>query len=560
MTFLKLIFTIFILIVSSQSHAGVLLQGFYWDAPSAWDSPWWDKLSDEATSLSDAGFTAIWIPPVLKGASGGYSNGYDPFDDYDLGSKDQRSTYGTRWGTREQLMRMIAVMRANGMDVYFDNVLGHRSGDDGQSNFVYKDAFGNNGGGRFQKSSHDFSGYNSFGRQVNYFNSYTKNNLIQSGDWLINALGVQGQRIDMATNVAPEFLRDYLNSGAMAGKFAVSEYWSENLNELEHYVTERMQGRVSAFDFPLWGRLKDMTNAGGFYDLRTLISAGLNSRKPNHSVTFVENHDTDRGFPTTQNKHLAYAFILTTEGYPSVFWKDYFNYSLKNILDPLIWIHEKFAHGPINWRHTDPDLLIYERDSKPGLLVVLNDNQSFEKNQWVQTNFGSFVELHDYTGNAPNIRTEADGRVNVTVPKNSYVAYSPKGFHWGHEKKSHRTHQQFAGAKDLDIPPAITDHFQNIGRIYVASNTPIHWILHQNNSSLKNLKSTKNPNYLNLILKDHKQNIVANQKINLESTSETGEFKTLSAGWYEFQIKLISENPNLQIPFWLNVDYMAPQK
>ncbi len=546
---------VIILLLNQTLQAGVLLQGFYWDAPSPSDETWWDKLAKESKNISESGFTSVWIPPVLKGASGGYSNGYDPYDDYDLGSKDQRDTYGTHWGTREQLMRMVGMMRANGMDVYFDNVLGHRSGDDGKGHFVYKDAYGQSAGGRFQKSDYDFSGFNSFGRQLNYFNPYTQNHLIQAGDWLVNALGVQGQRIDMATNVAPEFLRKYLDSGAMSNQFAVSEYWSENLDELEHYVVNQMQGRVRAFDFPLWGRLKDLSNAGGFYDLRNLINAGLNSRQPKHAVTFVENHDTDRGFPMTQNKHLAYAFILTTEGYPSVFWKDYYNYGLKKIIDPLIWVHEKFAHGPLEWRHTEFDLLIYERKSKPGLLAGLNDNQTSDKSQWVQTDFGPFVTLHDYTGNAPDIQTQADGRVEVRIPSNSYVAYAPKDFHWGHETKSFRTHQQFAGAKDLDIPPATKDKFQTVGRIYVEKNTFVDWNLYLNSS----LQASVSKDAKLILISEHQGDSCSEFLSPTYKNDGSVTYQASTTGWYEFQIKLNKNSSADSIPYWLNVNYQSPK-
>ncbi len=549
--------TLSLLLVISEASAGVLLQGFYWDAPSPGNETWWDKLAHESKSLSESGFTAVWIPPVLKGASGGYSNGYDPFDDYDLGSKDQRSNFGTRWGTREQLMRSVGMMRANGLDVYFDNVLGHRSGDDGQGNFLYKDAFGNLGKGRFPKSHFDFNGYNSFGRQVNYANPYTKDHLIKACDWLINALGVQGMRIDMATNVNPTFLQAYLSQGAMQTQFAVSEYWSENLNELEYYVTNQMQGRVSAFDFPLWGRLKDMTNAGGFYDMRTLISAGLNSRQPSHAVTFVENHDTDRGFPTTNNKHLAYAFILTSEGYPSVFWKDYFQYGLKPILDPLIWIHEKFAHGPLLWRHADEDVLIYERASQPGLIVGLNDNQNEAKGTWVQTDFGSFTTLHDYTGNGPDLRTEADGRVEIKVPKNSYVAYSVKGFHWGHDLKSYSVTQQFAGAKDLDIRP-VTQNLQSVGRIYAAKGTEVKWQMFLGPEVLK-ISST---DVIKVIVAQDLSMppIFMQTKSSFNNNTMEGHFQVPLTGWYEFKTQLVTETENpIALDFWLNVNYQAPK-
>lgn len=547
-----LIIALNIFLPLTNASAGILLQGFYWDAPSSWNESWWDKLASQSNSLAKSGITAVWIPPVLKGASGGYSNGYDPYDDYDLGSKDQRGTYGTRWGTREQLMRMVAVMRANGISVYFDNVLGHRNGESSCGNFLYKDAFNQQGGGRFAKSGFDFSGYNSFGRQVNHDSPYMRSGLIEAGDWLTRALGVQGQRIDMATHVSPNFLNEYLNSGAMQSHFAVSEYWSENLDELERYVLHDMHGRISAFDFPLWGRLKDLAHSGGLYDLRQLITAGLNSRQPNLAVTFVENHDTDRSYPTIQNKHLAYAYILTTEGYPSVFWKDYFEYGLKDILDPLIWIHEKFAYGATNWRFTKEDLLIFERESQPGLLVGITNNQSADQSQWVQTNFGSFVTLHDYTGNAPDITTEADGRVEVRVPKNSYVAYSVKGFHWPHSVDSHRTQQQFAGSNDLDIPAASSWHYKTVGRIFIAGGTTLN--LNLNVQGLQNGESVQ--------LETHSPNGPINS-FSSHTTEYNQGVQIEHTGWYEFKIKLFSQreksnNVERFLDYWLNVDYQAP--
>src|SRR5579862_2846406 len=77
-------------------NAQVMLQGFYWDVPSpavgnAAAPWWWDHLVAQASALHESGFTSIWLPPVTKGASGGYSVGYDPFDDYDMGAKAQKS-------------------------------------------------------------------------------------------------------------------------------------------------------------------------------------------------------------------------------------------------------------------------------------------------------------------------------------------------------------------------------------------------------------------------------------------------------------------------------------
>jgi len=87
---------------------GVLLQGFYkLGANRAVPSPadgdpkmpwWWDHLAAQARALSLAGFTAVWLPPVLKTASGSGlgADGYGPFDDYDIGSRNQKGSVPSR--------------------------------------------------------------------------------------------------------------------------------------------------------------------------------------------------------------------------------------------------------------------------------------------------------------------------------------------------------------------------------------------------------------------------------------------------------------------------------
>ena len=139
---------------------GVLLQGFYKLRPNrAVPSPadgdpktpwWWDRLAAQANEFRTAGFTAIWLPPVLKTSAGVHSgsDGYGPFDDYDIGSKSQMGSVPTRFGSREQLQRCVATLRANGLDVYLDMVEHHRSGDPGNFVFRYRGADGTTATGR----------------------------------------------------------------------------------------------------------------------------------------------------------------------------------------------------------------------------------------------------------------------------------------------------------------------------------------------------------------------------------------------------------------------------
>jgi alpha-amylase len=205
---------------------GVLLQGFFKTAPrQAVPSPtdgdatplwWWDHLATQANALRQAGFSAIWLPPLLKSASGSKpaADGYSPFDDYDIGSRRQKGSLPTRFGTREQLARSVAVFRANGIDVYADLVEHHRSGDVTPFVFRYPGADGTGENGRFPKDPANFlpqvprdpnlggppSDDAPFGRELAPINGlpahYVFDQLVAAGDWLTRALDLQGYRID----------------------------------------------------------------------------------------------------------------------------------------------------------------------------------------------------------------------------------------------------------------------------------------------------------------------------------------------------------------------------
>ena len=125
--------------------------------------------------------------------------GYNVFDDYDLGNKQQFMSTPTRYGSRERLQRCTAIMRANGLDVYLDIVMHQRNGG---SDFTYSylGANGKAGAGRFPKHktcfcpnvprdpiagpiSDDFP----FGDELAPINAlpkdYVKNALMDAVDW-----------------------------------------------------------------------------------------------------------------------------------------------------------------------------------------------------------------------------------------------------------------------------------------------------------------------------------------------------------------------------------------
>jgi len=492
---------------------GVILQAFYRRGTAGVPAPadggesrrlpwWWDHLAAQAHTLRQAGFTALWLPPALKGASGTGSVGYDVFDDYDLGSKNQMGTLPTRYGTREKLARCVAVMRAAGLDVYLDLVENQRAGGV-NFHYRYRDARGGEAG-RFAKDPDNFHPKRpqdpgvfggprtreaSFGDDLAIVNGlprgYVSKGLTDATAWSTHALDVQGYRLDDVKGVSTQFVPHLLGAAPMAGKFAVGEFFDGDPGLLSQWIgaTDR---RAAAFDFPLRFTLARMCNEATGFDMGgSLDHAGLAGYDPAMAVTFVENHDTDTRpelQPVVSNKMLAYAYVLTSEGYPCVFYRDYSKdrgcYGLQPLIDNLIWIHEKLAFGPTAQRWKEVGLYAYERLGGPHLLVALNKDDWQWRTITVDTGFGAHAKLHDYSGHGPDAWTDGNGWATISVPPNvnglGYVCYSRDGQGFGFEVHSHEVTQRMEGAPDLDIAPAGTPGAPTVaGRIYAADGKPI---------------------------------------------------------------------------------------
>ena len=269
----------------------------------------------------------------------------------------------------------------------------------------------------------------------------------------------------------------------MRGKFAVGEYFDGNPDTLNWWVwNSGMDGRASTFDFGVRFAVAGMCNNAGRWDMGQLDHLGLAGRDPAHAVTFVENHDTDLNSPVIANKLLGYAYILTSEGYPCVYYKDYSTdpgcYGMQDQISNLVWIHENLANGATQFRWKDFQFVVYERVGSPNLLVGLNNDPS---NSWktvtVQTGFGPNVQLHDYSGHAGDMWTDGQGKVTIGIPPNhnglGYVCYSRAGIVKPNAVPRFAATQVFEGAPDLDIGPANGGHSTRIGRIWCDAGFPV---------------------------------------------------------------------------------------
>ncbi|HMP71641.1 MAG TPA: alpha-amylase family glycosyl hydrolase [Kiritimatiellia bacterium] len=88
----------------------------------------WQELIDKMPEIAETGYTSLWLPPPQK-ASGDLSVGYDLWDPFDLGGNPQRTGGRTRYGTEEEMLRMIETAHRFGLRVYFDNIMNHRAFD-----------------------------------------------------------------------------------------------------------------------------------------------------------------------------------------------------------------------------------------------------------------------------------------------------------------------------------------------------------------------------------------------------------------------------------------------
>jgi alpha-amylase len=359
----------------------VVLQAFWWDAwNESYRQDWYTYLAKLAPRLRELGFDGIWIPSPAKGNSGTNSMGYDIFDHYDLGDKDQKGTVATRFGSKDSLLRLVAVSHANGLEVYPDIVLNHISGgeEDPQApgdkfkKFRYV-GFSGPDSGRWAKDHWNFHPNpdhqctagdiceQSFGPDVCYLDAdhggggngkYMRDRAREWFVWLTKQIGADGFRFDAVKHYEAYVVEDLLYNamGDRLDYFAVGEYVGSQ-QQLDAWV-DQVQNRSGTFDFPLREALAQVVDGSGFFDMGSLPNAQQKNRLK--TVPFVNNHDTWRGAywdsepgslshddrsgdwrqnreelaltidPDNPRADVAYAAAFAVDGSPMVFYEDLF--------------------------------------------------------------------------------------------------------------------------------------------------------------------------------------------------------------------------------------------
>ena len=468
------------------------------------DAPWWyDRICQLAPELAAIGITDVLFPnPVIgQGAPGSGDDGYNPFDDYDIGGKGTP----TRFGAREQFQRAVAVCHANGLNVLLDHVMHQRMGG-ANGVYRYRSATGASNG-RFAKDPPCFRGAPprvpedpvpdvpddyAFGDELCPVNGqpprYVWNGLLDAADWLFRGSGADGGRLDDMKGIAIAFMNAFFAAPFAQGKFWFGEYASGNRDDTDWWVGQ-VGERASATDFDFhYNMVQPMCmNAGaGNWQMAWMTGRGMIGSNPLKAVPFVESMDSDTdGFATIVfNKLLGYALMLGGEGLPIVYIKDYLAdpgcYGLKPWIDNLVWVHQMLANGPTDVVHADAKSYVFRRTGEPGLLVALNNdvwNPGWTTVR-VWSGFSPGTVLHDYTGkNGQDCAVDEQGYVTFGIPPAAngmgFGCWAPNWLGGSIAVKPRATTQTIFGAPDLDVPAATNGRITVSPRFYIAKGSPI---------------------------------------------------------------------------------------
>lgn len=309
-----------------------------------------------------------------------------------------------------------------------------------------------------------------FGNDLNTYDETVKSRLKDWGQWLMKSVGFDGFRLDFVRGYQEAFVADWVsNLPHVDGKqpFVVGEYWGSD-SRIQDWVNNvaNLGADVDAFDFPLKNTLTSLCNgSGASFNMALLDHAGMvrnstdNALPGTSVVTFLENHDTGKEHDkwVTKDFHLGYAYILTHEGKPCLFYPHFFGDTqydtahnshsvtapewLQESIIELIEIRKQYLGGiitvltqignPYPSANTS-NVYIARRQGngvKDGAIVVLNNHDTDTKSTWVTVNASGFTDWSNETlvnllNTNETVTVQSDGRVELSAPARSYSIWA----------------------------------------------------------------------------------------------------------------------------------------
>ncbi|WP_042721140.1 alpha-amylase [Flavobacterium sp. B17] len=476
---------------------GVIIQYFHW----YYNGKLWNEFAENTEYLKSLGITAAWLPPATKCNLGREGRGYDVYDLYDLGEFDQKGGIPTRYGTKEEYIKAIEKAHEAGIDVYADIVLNHRMGADEAEKIKVHEVDGENRNtiisdtfevlaqtkftfpGRKGKYSnfiwdhHCFSGvdivrkenvemvgifkiHNEYGTEwtddvshqfgnydylmgadVEYRNPSVINEMKNWIKWYLETTKADGLRLDALKHISSGFLKEwitYIKTEVDPDCYVLGEFWKDDAEKITHF-SDKMNNLISCFDVPLHYNFFKASEKGKDFDLTQLLKGSFMDHKPASSVSFVENHDTQKlqaleSAVQDWFKPLAYAVILLSEdAYPCIFYPDLYGAEYTDtkdgkemkvvmpkiaVLPKLLIARKQFAFGGQIKYFDDPNCIAWVRmgsDENFGCVTIIsNSEEAFKEINLGKRNAHS--KFKDFLGHRKEeIITDEEGRALFLV-------------------------------------------------------------------------------------------------------------------------------------------------
>ena len=470
-----------------------LMQYFEWYLPS--DGQHWSRLAADAPHLADLGIRRVWMPPAFKATSAN-DVGYGVYDLFDLGEFNQKGTVRTKYGFKEDYLQAIQALKEAGIQPMADVVLNHKAAADGLEKFevvevdpndrtiVLTEPFtikgwtkftfdGRNGtyndfhwhwyhftgtdydASRNKSGIYQIQGDNKGWAQDDLVDSENGNydylmyadidfkhpevveNLNQWATWFIETTGVQGFRLDAVKHIDSFFMKNFIQqiTDKYGEDFYVfGEFWNGDEQSNNDYLAS-IDYQFDLVDVALHHNLFRASQEGENFDLTTIFNGTLASNHPESAVTFVDNHDTQRGQALESTvgewfKPAAYALILLREaGLPGVFYGDYYGISgdfaqqsFQAELDQLLRIRKDLAYGEQRDYFDDPNCIAWTRsgteESAPIACVISNAAAS-DKRMEIGQAYAGRTYYDALRNHQDTVQIEEDGWANFPVAERS---------------------------------------------------------------------------------------------------------------------------------------------
>ena len=329
----------------ASDYSGVMLQGFSWDS---YNESQWKVLERQANELKGY-IDLVWLPQSGKCMETTQVMGYMPYYYF-----NQNSSFGSE----AELRSLITKFKAAGIGAIADVVINHRN-TEGWYNFpaeTYKgvtyqmqstDICKNDDGGTTATQaatdgvslSQNIDEGTDFGgcRDIDHKSENVQKVIKAYLKYLKDDLGYTGFRYDMVKGFDGSHVADY--NDATGVEYSVGEYWDGN-DKIESWIN-RTNKKSAAFDFQFRYNVRDAVNGAANGKVTTYSDwSKLNSNDNlmhdanyrRYTVTFVENHDTQKRSESEQNDPLrkdtiaANAYMLAMPGTPCIFqphWNAY---------------------------------------------------------------------------------------------------------------------------------------------------------------------------------------------------------------------------------------------